>query len=103
MNIKEIEHMDNFGEGEYVFWLEVKDVPEKFIEKAKRIDKENFLEDCFGICITCSENEWNVCQGDIDCELYYIDNNGDKNWMEYILTEEERTDAIKICKEGITE
>ena len=51
MKIKGMEHVDNFGILENTCWLAVDDVPECFIEEAKKIDGENYSEDCFGICV----------------------------------------------------
>ena len=46
MKIKGMEHVDNFGILENTCWLAVDDVPECFIEEAKKIDGENYSEDC---------------------------------------------------------
>lgn len=50
LNYKSLEHSDNF-ETEVIFWIEVTDVPERFVEEAKKIDGEDFLGDGFGVCI----------------------------------------------------
>ena len=42
MKVLEMEHYDIFDD-EYVCWVEVQDIPDKFIQKAKIIDKENHL------------------------------------------------------------
>ena len=76
----------------------MQDIPNKFIQEAKRIDKENYLEDCFGICAGKDEDGWYICQDTIGCELYYIDNDGEKHWMEYLLSDAEKESAIEYCK-----
>lgn len=98
MKIKTMEHCDEF-DGAVVCWLEVEDVQDSFKQLAKQIDKENYLEDCFGICVGCDEDGWYVCQDEPSCELFYIDVDGDKHWMSYVLTEDENAEAIKFCKE----
>jgi hypothetical protein len=30
--------------------------------------------------------------------LFYIDNDGEKHWMPYVLTEDEEKEAIEFCK-----
>lgn len=97
MKVLTMEHYDVFDD-EYICWVCVQDVPRKFIKEAKRIDKENYLEDCFGICVGKDEDGWYVCQDAQECELYYIDNNGDKHWMAYLLSESEKESAIEYCE-----
>lgn len=103
MKIGTIEHIDDFGLNEHVCWCEVEDVPSEFIAQAKAIDGENFLESCFGICVGCDEDDWYVCQDNFYCELYYVDNNGEKHWMEYLLSDEQRQASIGFCKSYIEE
>ena len=100
MKVLEMEHYDVFDD-DYVCWVCVQDIPDKFIQEAKRIDKENYLEDCFGICVCKSESDWYVCQDALGCELYYIDNDGEKHWMEYLLSDAESESAIEYCKDYI--
>ena len=98
MKISKMGYYDKFWDDEYVCWVEVDDIPKIFIEKAKEIDKENYSKDCFGICVAKSEDDdWCVCQESFGCELYYIDNNGDKHWMEYLLNDIEKDKAIEFC------
>lgn len=97
MKIKGMEHVDNFGLLENTCWLAVDDVPECFIKEAKKIDGENYSENCFGICVIQTEDGWFVCEDSPNCELFYIDNDGDKHWMEYSLTNDEANIAIDYC------
>ena len=103
MKIQSIEHIDDFGMHECLCWTVVDGVPTQFIEEAKAIDGDNYCEACFGICVGSDEDGWFVNQDDINCELYYIDNNGDKHWMNYKLTEQEEADAIAYCKKYVGE
>ena len=100
MKIKTMEHYDEFDEA-VVCWLEVEDVSGYFKSLAKQIDKENYSESCFGICVGCDEDGWYVCQDSPNCELFYVDNLGDKHWMPYVLTEDENKEAIEFCKEEL--
>lgn len=105
MKVNEAISIDNF-DGDYVCWMEVIDVPLIFIKQAKRIDGENYSSSCFGICVTKhndNKNIWNVISEDPIGQLFYVDNLGDKHWMDYKLTEEEENQAIEFCKNYINE
>ena len=103
MKIKFIEHMDEFGPNERTFWLEVEDVPSEIIEQAKAIDGENFSMSCFGICVIQTGNDWFVCVDEPRKELFYIDNDGDKHWLQYEVSAEEEHDAIEYCMNSLEE
>lgn len=103
MKIKCIEHVDNFGINENVCWVEVNDIPREFTEEAKAIDKENYDEGCFGICVGQDEDGWYISEDEPGCELFYIDNDGDKHWMNYKLTDTEEVNAIEFCKKYLKE
>lgn len=102
MKFKNIENIDDFG-GDKVFTLTVEDVDNKFIQMAKAEDGENYDEGCFGILVNynADEDEYYVCQDSISCELFYVNNDGDKIWMPYILTDEEAKEMIDACKEAV--
>lgn len=97
MKIKQMEHWDTF-DSEIVCWLEVEDISDYFKFLGKQIDGEAYLESCFGICVVCDEDGWYVCQDSPNCELFYIDDDGEKHWMPYVLTESENKEAIEYCK-----
>ena len=103
MKIKRIEHIDDFGINEHVCWAEVAGVPNEFIEEAVAIDKENYNEGCFGICVGQDEDGWYISQEEPGSELFYIDNDGDKHWMNYKLTKTEEVNAIEFCKNYLEE
>lgn len=102
MKFKQIENIDDFG-GDKVFTLAVNDVNEKFIQIAQEEDGDNYDENCFGIWVNYDANEGNyyICQDSVDCELFYVNNDGDKIWMPYVLTDEEATEMIVACKKAI--
>lgn len=103
MKIKCIEHVDDFSSNEHVCWAEVVDIPKQLVEEAKAIDGEHYCENCFGICVGCDEEGWYICQDSFDQELYYVDNDGEKYWMDYKLTEPEKNEAIEFCKKYLGE
>lgn len=88
-------------------------VPEEFVEQAKDIDGQNYSEKCFSIEVYMVGDEIfidkdYVCNGEIkgvgrhnwkSGELFYVDNNGNCNFMGYKLSEEERDAAIKLFNE----
>jgi hypothetical protein len=100
MKIRVMEHYDEFDDA-VVCWLEVEEVEESFKHLAKQIDKENYSENCFGICIYYDDDGWWVYQDMPGCELFYVDNNGKEHWMSYELTEDENTEAIEFCKKEL--
>lgn len=97
MKIKRLEHYDKFDTNEYIFWLCIKNVPRKFVKQAKVIDGKNYNKDCFGVCVVY-DGEWSVCIDNLNSELYYIDNNGNKHWLKYILNFKERNLVISFCQ-----
>lgn len=103
MKIKDIEHIDDFGMGELVFWIEVTDVPKQLVKQAKMIDQENYSDDCFGICAGSNDGEYYICEDSSTSELYYVDNNGDKHWLEYILSDAERNEVFEFCNSYVLE
>ena len=50
ITFKSIEHYDAFSDS-VIFWCDVTNIPQKYIKKAKKIDKENYSPDCFGVCV----------------------------------------------------
>ena len=103
MKVKCIEHVDEFGANERTFWLEVEDVPMELIEEAKVIDGENFDMSCFGICVIQTGDNWFVVMDEPGRDMFYIDNDGDKHWLWYIVSTEEEYDAIEYCMNNIKE
>lgn len=89
---RKFEHIDDF-EGDKVMWIEVHEfgVPKEIKKKAQEIDGEDYDGNCFGICINYDSQipELYVCQDEINCELYYVANDGEKHWFEYQLSEME--------------
>ena len=98
-------NFDKFDE-DYICWLEVTNVPLKFQEKAKEIDKKYYNKTCFGVCVvknTDGGEFWNIVRENPVGELFYIDINGNKNWFEYELSEDEETEMIDFCENYIKE
>ena len=101
IKFKEIEHFDNFGDS-VIFWCIAQDIPKKYINQAKKIDGENYLDDCFGVCVTFDAEGFHICQNEPDSELYYVDTDGDKHWMDRILKDTEAKTFFEACFEEIT-
>lgn len=101
MRFKKIENIDDFG-GDKVFTLAVDNVDSKFVQMAKAEDGEDYDERCFGVWVNydADKNEYYICQDSIDSELFYVNNDGDKIWMPYILTNEETNEMINACKKA---
>ena len=75
-----IEHIDEFEGDCNIIYIEVTNIPEWVVKEAKSIDKEEYLDSCFGICFHENTDEIFVVT-DNGNNLYYIDNNGNKNWF----------------------
>lgn len=103
LRVKTMDNCDKFWDNEYVCWVTVDGVGDKFIREAKEIDGEFYSSDCFGIWVGKDNEGWFIGQDSPGCELFYIDNDGEKHWMSYILSDEEEELAIKFCKEYIGE
>ena len=98
---KGIEHFDNFGDS-ILFWCVAENIPKKYIKNAINLDGENYLSDCFGACILFDSDGFHMCQDEEKYELYYIDSNGNKHWMEKEFTNDESKTFFEICFEQIT-
>lgn len=90
LNYKALEHSDDFGT-EVVCWTEVTGVPERFVEEAKKIDGVDYTSDGFGVCIQYDKDseEYYAVEDKPGCNLYYVDNKGDKHWFPYEVSEQE--------------
>lgn len=101
---KNFEHIDDF-DGDKIMWIEVHEfgIPKDIKMKAQEIDGDDYNGDCFGICINydCVIPELYVCQDELNCELFYIDNDGDKHWFEYQLNDIETYFFFNKCMEEI--
>ena len=97
MKIKGINHVDKFYENERAFWLDLEEIPEELIEQAKKIDGDNFSESRFGMLVVQTGYNWFVCMDAPSKDVYYIDNNGNRHWMKYVMSEEEEQHAIDYC------
>jgi len=82
-----IEHYDHFMD-ETVFYAELTDLPQEIQDAARAIDGPHYDPSCFGICL-CYDlktktvaimEETSLSTGE-KCSVYYVDNNGDKNWF----------------------
>ena len=98
IKIKCIDHIDDFG-NDKVFTIVLQEVS-LYKNRAMKIDKENYSSDCFGLIVNydADENEYCICQDEFDCEIFYVDNNGDKHWFNYKLSEDEANEIIECCK-----
>lgn len=102
MKIKCVENCDNLYDTK-VFTLLVADVPQKSIVKAQKIDGKNYRVDCFGIEVTYNEEGEYLISLNDNQQLYYVDFTGDWHWLDYTLTEAEKTAAIELCKNYLQE
>lgn len=91
-------YVNNTGGMDY--WLICNNLPQKYVEEAKGVDGENYNENCFGLIVTYGcrdgkEEEWFI---DSDAP-FYVDNDGNWNYLDYELTDEEKSEAIQKCKD----
>jgi len=98
-----IEHFDHFTD-ETIFWAEISDVPAAIQEEAKKIDGDEYHALCFGMCICYdwAEKEFAIVT-DTDlstgspCNIYYIDNDGDKHWFQMHIPDEFARQVFAVC------
>lgn len=97
----DINHFDDFGDI-IVFWVEIQNAPVEIQNKARVIDEENYLENAFGICVQydLANNEFYIVT-DNNCNIYYIDNHGEKHWFEIEINEDFKHLIFKECNQQI--
>ena len=102
LSTKEISNVDKFID-QIVFDVIVECNYKGLIDKAKKIDKDNYNENCFVVRAAFDEEGLHVLNEDGDSELYYTDNDGDYVSLRYMLKEKERKDILRICANNILE
>lgn len=85
--LKQIERIADFIEGEKVETTEINAQLklincDELIKQAKEIDKENYSENCFGISFNYVYDDDKLYILNVPDHIYYIDNNGNKNYLE---------------------
>ena len=102
LKVKEVENIDDLYD-EKVLSLSVGNVPERFIREAKEIDGENYSSDCFGVWVNydIETGELVVIEDRKGSQLYYVDNQGGKHWLDYLLTEQETAMVTEICRKEL--
>lgn len=71
------------------------------IKQAKELDKENFCDECFGISFNYIYNDNKLYILNIPNCIYYIDDNGEKNYFEvedYIINNIKRIVMAELKK-----
>ena len=84
MRLLKMEHFDDFDDS-YVAFFEVSDVKPEYQKIARRIDKENYIDSCFGFCLFMDKDSRSfhvITEGSEENELYYIQNDGIKCYLE---------------------
>ena len=104
LKVKEVENIDDLDDVK-VLSLVVGNVPKQFIREAKKIDGRNYSSDCFGIWVNyeVETGELVVITDQERSQLYYVDNLGDKHWLDYLLTEQETAMVTEICRKELKE
>ena len=96
MKIKEISHVDDFTDIDdtKIYFILVEDVNEKYINEAKRIDGDDYLDNCFriGVIYSCINKLVEIP------ELEYVDNNGNLHGMEVIKDNQLMSDIEELIK-----
>lgn len=74
---------------------------DNLVKQAKKIDKENFCDKCFGISFNYIYNDNKLYILNIPDCIYYIDDNGEKNYFEvedYIINNIKRIVMAELKK-----
>ena len=100
--------VDNFKidkeKNEVSFWMMVKNLPEMVVAIAKNIDKENYAPDCFGFQYNYGIlNKNYYIKKENGLSLYYLDNEGEKHYIEYEIPDNLIKSAIKKCNKILQE
>ena len=111
MKFNRIEHQDEFPGDAIIFYVDLADLPQYHQEQAKMIAGEDYCDSAFGMCIgyDIKKNEFYISE-DIDtsyptpdhkCNIFYIDYNGDKHWMQADIPVELISQIFEACKKSI--
>jgi len=101
-----IEHYDVFDDV-VIFWIDLSDPPRSIQRKARRIDKQEYTPNCFGLCVgyDVDSNEFYMVEDTIvngqRGNIYYIDNCGDKTWFKAEITSELINEVFSACKKEL--
>lgn len=92
MKFNGIESLDHYQDAT-IFWSGLSDPPADLKKEAIIIDGKDYRETCFGMCVIFDAETQKfdfVVDMDRDkaCNVYYIDNNGDKHWFACEIPEE---------------
>lgn len=109
MKLDRLEHYDKFFENEYLFWLDISDLPEAVQAKARKIAKKDYDSECFGVCVGCdgkTDGFYLVTDMDETGEprtIYYIDRDGDKHWFPCEIPPEFLKQVFAECSKALTQ
>ena len=89
---------------ETVFYAELTDLPQDIQKAARAIDGPHYDPSCFGICLcydlktnTVAIMEETALSTGEKCNVYYVDNNGDKKWFAVELPEDFTRQVFDAC------
>ena len=106
MKINQVEHIDQFDDNEFIIYFELMDMGKDFENKGKEIDGEDFSSECFGVCsIYNSESKEFEIMSEFDIvnefgkHVYYIDNSGDKHYLDGKLDKNLLPEMLKLAIE----
>lgn len=66
------------------FWVMLRNLPQPFVKQAQEFDPIHYAGDCFGFQYTyCTKNHRYTVKSENDRQLYYLDENGNRHYMNY--------------------
>lgn len=81
-----------------IFEMAMDNMPEKYVEQAKKIDGEAYAEECFAFQFRFSIGTNRFFVNEVGGkEAYYIDENGDKHYLDYKIPQNLTNIAIDQC------
>lgn len=90
------------------FWMMIRNLPNKLVREAKRIDGKNYTSECFGFCYEfCIGTKRYKVRTEVvkgsEKEIFYIDQNGQRHWMNFELPNNVIRNAKAQCNKVLRE
>ena len=105
MKFNAIDNVDDFAD-EAIFWISLTDPPAELKRKAMLIDGEEYSEGCFAVWVSFyfDTQKFEFVKekaGDEYRSVFYIDNDGQRNYLPYEIPEELAKRIFSECQKHL--